>query len=405
MPGVSARGLSLEERRQLAVNLTRVLSLYRSILDAYIIEFFTDNLWGTLPCSWQEALDGLNPPQLATQLLGMPGEGEVVRYRSVWPLTLLALKSTACALAFTRTPKFQAPSEFRKNPSQSSRLKAPFRKHVRPKKQHEIRRLGELVKKLSDLTGCTQVVDVGSGQGHLSRFMSLGLGLKVKSIEGDQRLVERAQHLDQELLQTLGKEEKRNPQVSPSPKPLHILGALSGSKVLSTREGTQRTDPSCSLRWHGDSTQTSQLPCPFLPPQVVQMHSHRSPHHVARWVDPRTLCEEVLLPLETSPQGCGRGPAMPWRNMPRGYRKQALASEPTATGQHWRRSSGTSSPSSVGQACRGSPGSTSSRLKSPPGPGEPRGSFLQPGPAAGPTGGDTDSTGPAAVPSGAGLPF
>ncbi|XP_015427210.1 PREDICTED: protein RRNAD1 [Myotis davidii] len=248
MPGVSARGLSLEERRQLAVNLTRVLSLYRSILDAYIIEFFTDNLWGTLPCSWQEALDGLNPPQLATQLLGMPGEGEVVRYRSVWPLTLLALKSTAYALAFTRTPKFQAPSEFRENPSQSSRLKAPFRKHVRPKKQHEIRRLGEVRRCL----GCRWCLGArGLKPGHLSRFMSLGLGLKVKSIEGDQRLVERAQHLDQELLQTLGKEEKRNPQ-------------------------------------------------------MVQMHSHRSPHHVAQWVDPRTLCEEVLLPLETSPQGEAR---------------------------------------------------------------------------------------------------
>lgn len=37
MPGVSVRGLSYEERRQLAANLTRVLSLYRSILDAYII--------------------------------------------------------------------------------------------------------------------------------------------------------------------------------------------------------------------------------------------------------------------------------------------------------------------------------------------------------------------------------
>lgn len=195
------------------MNLTRVVTLYRSILDAYIIEFFTDNLWGTLPCSWQEALDGLNPPQLATLLLGMPREGEVARYRSVWPLTLLALKSTAYALAFTRTPGFQTPSEFLENPSQSSRLTAPFRKHVRPKKQHEIRRLGELVKKLSDLTGCTQVVDVGSGQGHLSRFMSLGLGLMVKSIEGDQRLVERAQRLDQELLQTLEKEEKRNPKV------------------------------------------------------------------------------------------------------------------------------------------------------------------------------------------------
>lgn len=37
MPGVSARGLSHAERRQLAANLTRVLSLYRSLLDAYII--------------------------------------------------------------------------------------------------------------------------------------------------------------------------------------------------------------------------------------------------------------------------------------------------------------------------------------------------------------------------------
>lgn len=37
MPGVSVPGLSYEKRRQLAANLTRVLSLYRSILDAYII--------------------------------------------------------------------------------------------------------------------------------------------------------------------------------------------------------------------------------------------------------------------------------------------------------------------------------------------------------------------------------
>ncbi|XP_021517540.1 methyltransferase-like protein 25B isoform X4 [Meriones unguiculatus] len=243
MPGVSAHGLSYEERRQLAVNLTRVLALYRSILDAYIIEFFTDSLWGTLPKSWQEALDGLSPPQLATLLLGMPREGEEVSYRSVWPLTLLALKSTACALAFTRTPGFHTPSEFLENPSQSSQLTAPFRKHVKPKKQHEIRRLGELVKKLSDLTGCTQVVDVGSGQGHLSRFMSLGLGLTVKSLEGNQRLVERAQRLDQELLQALDKMKRRHPK-------------------------------------------------------VAQRGPHHCPHHVVQWVSPTTLCEELLLPLE-----------------------------------------------------------------------------------------------------------
>uniref|UniRef100_A0A8C7C3I6 Methyltransferase like 25B n=1 Tax=Neovison vison TaxID=452646 RepID=A0A8C7C3I6_NEOVI len=101
------------------------------------------------------------------------------------------------------TPGFQTPSEFLENPSQSSRLTAPFRKHVRPKKQHEIRRLGE---------------------GHLSRFMSLGLGLTVKSVEGDPRLVERAQRLDQELLQALEKEEKRHPQVRAAGTPAGRAG-------------------------------------------------------------------------------------------------------------------------------------------------------------------------------------
>ncbi|XP_055452494.1 methyltransferase-like protein 25B isoform X2 [Psammomys obesus] len=173
---------------------------------------------------------------------GQPGL-DYLSYRSVWPLTLLALKSTACALAFTRTPGFHTPSEFLENPSQSSQLTAPFRKHVKPKKQHEIRRLGELVKKLSDLTGCTQVVDVGSGQGHLSRFMSLGLGLTVKSLEGNQRLVERAQRLDQELLQALDKMKRRHPK-------------------------------------------------------VAQRGPHHCPHHVVQWVSPTTLCEELLLPLE-----------------------------------------------------------------------------------------------------------
>lgn len=45
---------------------------------------------------------------------------------------------------------------------------------------------------------------------------------------------------------------------------------------------------------------------PFLPPQVVQTGPRHSPHHVVRWVDPTALCEELLLPLENSPQGGAR---------------------------------------------------------------------------------------------------
>uniref|UniRef100_A0A5F8GYQ5 Methyltransferase like 25B n=1 Tax=Monodelphis domestica TaxID=13616 RepID=A0A5F8GYQ5_MONDO len=89
-------------------------------------------------------------------------------------------------------PESLGPSEFQENPSQSSQLAAQFRKHVKPKKQHEIRRLGE---------------------GHLTRFLALGLGLSVTGIEKDRKLVERAQHLDQELLSILKKEKRRKPQI------------------------------------------------------------------------------------------------------------------------------------------------------------------------------------------------
>lgn len=68
------------------------------------------------------------------------------RYPSVWPLSLLAFCSTAHALAFPREcrpeRRSEKPEEFVKNQHQSSLLHHIFRKHVKPKKQHEIRKLG-----------------------------------------------------------------------------------------------------------------------------------------------------------------------------------------------------------------------------------------------------------------------
>uniref|UniRef100_A0A803SNG3 Methyltransferase like 25B n=1 Tax=Anolis carolinensis TaxID=28377 RepID=A0A803SNG3_ANOCA len=229
-----------EEQKRLAADITRFLSPYNHITDAYIIvchvfwglgrggplgcclhslcclsflqEFFTDNLWGSLPLSWQAALDSLRSPQLAALLLENRATPEA-SYSSVWPLSLLAFKATARSLTFPRravgrgdTVGLGRPEEFRENPWQSARLHPVFRKHVKPKKQHEIQRLGQVVKRLSDLTGCQQVVDVGSGQGHLSRFLAFGLNLPVTALEGDARLASQAAKFDQELLQVLKKD-------------------------------------------------------------------------------------------------------------------------------------------------------------------------------------------------------
>lgn len=69
-----------------------------------------------------------------------------LRYGSVWPLSLLAFRTAAHRLAFPRDLRqdraARKPEEFQENESQSSMLRHIFRKHVKPKKQHEIRKLG-----------------------------------------------------------------------------------------------------------------------------------------------------------------------------------------------------------------------------------------------------------------------
>ncbi|KAG7469568.1 hypothetical protein MATL_G00130160 [Megalops atlanticus] len=224
-----------EQLRRLARDLTSFLSQYKHISDSYIIEFFSEGLWDTLPLSWQEALLNLSAPQIADLLLDKTRTDR--NYPSVWPLSLLAFRTSAHTLAFPRIPQgiaaqevgAQRPEEFLRNKSQSSMLGHIFRKHVKPKKQHEIRRLSMLVKRLCDMTGCNNVVDVGSGQGHLTRFLSFGLGLSVTGIEADSALVAMASKFDGQLLSTLQKESKRKNETTElftatGPSPHHVVG-------------------------------------------------------------------------------------------------------------------------------------------------------------------------------------
>ncbi|XP_068425107.1 methyltransferase-like protein 25B [Clinocottus analis] len=237
--------LSAEQQRQLAERLTAFLSPYDYLSDSYIIEFFSKDHWHSLPTSWQPVLQDLTYQQVADLLLDPKHEDR--RYPSVWPLSLLAFRATAHALAFPRACQRERgggggggggdgggggggsvkPEEFLDNQSQSSLLGHVFRKHVKPKKQHEIRKLGSLVKQLCEQTDCSHVVDVGSGQGHLTRFLSFGLGLSVTAMEADRSLVATATKYDGELLLALEKEQKQNSSslllASQSP-PRHVAG-------------------------------------------------------------------------------------------------------------------------------------------------------------------------------------
>ena len=90
---------------------------------------------------------------------------------------------------------------------QHKNLQHVFRKHVKPKKQHEIARLGSLVKSISESTNITQIVDVGSGVGHLSRLLAYAHNLKTVSIDAKDNFVESAQIFDDQLVQQLKKKD------------------------------------------------------------------------------------------------------------------------------------------------------------------------------------------------------
>ncbi|XP_066424003.1 methyltransferase-like protein 25B [Molothrus aeneus] len=231
---------SPEQRR--AADIIRLLSLYRPLLDAFVIDFFTEDLWSQLPPAWQPALAGATPEQLAGLLGGRGGP------RAAWPLSLLAFGAAARALAFPRGCLGSAP----RPPCQSSRLPPLLRRHIKPKKQHEIQRLGKLLQRLSRATGCEHVVDIGAGQGHLSRFLAFALGLRVTAVESDARLSGLAERFDRELLQELTK-----------------------ARALAHR---------------------GALPCPLTP---------RAPHHIPGRLDPTAPWGQFLLP----PEPPGAGPA------------------------------------------------------------------------------------------------
>ncbi|XP_072106372.1 methyltransferase-like protein 25B isoform X4 [Mobula birostris] len=225
MPSLGAHQLSFEEQKQRAADIVRLLSMYINILDSYVIEFFSENLWEKVPRSWRPTLSALTAPQLASLLLeNRSSAGQ----ESVWPLSLLAFRAAAHGLALPRQPRgvsppreaipgsSREPEEFQANKSQSSRLGHLFRKHVRPKKQHEIRRLAGLVKKLCNATGCEHVVDMGSGQG--VRELSL------HSLDPPRHLVHQVLSEEEgKLLEELGQGQGSPPLVLAA---LHACGDL-----------------------------------------------------------------------------------------------------------------------------------------------------------------------------------
>ncbi|KAK3766051.1 hypothetical protein RRG08_002289 [Elysia crispata] len=254
--------------------LKRIVSIvnsYQWIIDAYVSDFYTKEFWNGLPRSYQAYFDAVKPNDLTWLLCcfdEMKNQSQTCyRQGSVLPpLSLLALRCCISSLALQRKPANIELQEFKetllaalhrrdKHPDnamnskclesekeehvskypqeetltteascspnfkngQCMDMKHVFRKHVKPKKQHEINNLGQVVNLLSQITGSSAAVDVGAGLGHLARLLAFQHNLRVTTIEAAGSHAPKASEFDRDLRKNINKVKlKKKKKLSPS---------------------------------------------------------------------------------------------------------------------------------------------------------------------------------------------
>ena len=179
--------------RKLSIYLTEAflfMNQFEWISNSYVAEFFTQDLWKKLPISWRKCFENVPLEEVACNVLKYP---ENKTYNSVWPLSLLSFVATCHALALNR----EQTKLYQKDPPHQ--LPNIFKKHIKPKKQHELSLLPQLVHKICRTTGTKNIIDVGSGLGHLARFLAYKYGYNVTAVEMTSQRLPVAEKYDKEM--------------------------------------------------------------------------------------------------------------------------------------------------------------------------------------------------------------
>lgn len=217
--GWLAPSTAMSDHERHAEQLASFLRLYRPLADGLVKEFFQEDHWTTrIPAAWREPLEALSFRDLA-ELLQRPAFSAP---SSVWPLSLLAFMASVHALRLpdqfkarggTAGPSDESTDElvasltgldvsdidvktgtgttWANNERKTADGRCPeelymgvdLRVAVKPKKMHEIIHLGKLTDRVARIAGCDNMVDVGSGQGYLSRALAFQYNWPVVAVE------------------------------------------------------------------------------------------------------------------------------------------------------------------------------------------------------------------------------
>lgn len=223
----------------------QLLEHYEWLINSFVLDFFIDSHWKYLPSSYKDILTNITPNELADWL----DHKTEPKYKEPWPLSLMALKQAIRYLSLNRSPvenlstvqsflqvgqnnanshswEFE-PELLSESGGQHTSLKHVFRKHVKPKKQYEMCRLAKVASNISDIMGIDKVLDIGSGVGHLSRYLCYNNKLQVACVDGNDQLTNSAKKFDEQLELTVDKMLKRGDTSLELPRaPVHVTAHI-----------------------------------------------------------------------------------------------------------------------------------------------------------------------------------
>ncbi|XP_050316143.1 methyltransferase-like protein 25B [Anthonomus grandis grandis] len=182
----------MQNYQNLASTCYKVVELYQEVLTSYVLDFYVEDHWySKLPNSWREFLQNISIQQM-DDLLNCYN---ACNSRTLPPLSILCIQEIVRGFSVNR--KQIVPRE--KLLKNEQNFMKHFQKKVKLKKIHEIEIMSKICNETSLQTGCRNVVDIGSGLGHLSRMLSFRYGLNVCTIEANQDLVRLAPKYDEQF--------------------------------------------------------------------------------------------------------------------------------------------------------------------------------------------------------------
>ncbi|KAJ2820628.1 hypothetical protein IWW50_004985, partial [Coemansia erecta] len=147
-----------------AAEISHVYKQYAHLSNMHVVDFFVTGFWQTLPAEWQEYFGASNFEM--TSLLALASTGQLDQNAPE------SLRSYVHAMFRLRLAYHGSrPADQREQEKQQREL-GYFLDSMNPKKQVEVAELSQLVSEVAAESACSLVVDVGAGQGYLSRVLA-----------------------------------------------------------------------------------------------------------------------------------------------------------------------------------------------------------------------------------------